>query len=165
MYTKRFISGFTVIELIISLAVIAILASIALPYYTDQINKTRIKSAEADLISLSLAMENYYQRKLTYPTLTDCAYIPPTTSASASWGTGTCASDWTVSNVPWTPSTSDYFGYKITATPTPASGSSTYYTLTASGTLKDLSGNHSCVLTLNNQNLRAATDCPGVTSW
>lgn len=61
-------SGFTLIEIMIVVALIAILAAIAMPAYNNYINRGKIKTAQADLVALSLNVENFYQRTLTYPT-------------------------------------------------------------------------------------------------
>lgn len=60
-------SGFTLIELMIVVAIIAILSAVALPAYNSYILKGKIKAAQADLIALSLNVENSYQRQLSYP--------------------------------------------------------------------------------------------------
>jgi len=60
-------AGFTLIELMIVVAVVAILAAVALPAYQSYIKKSRAKAAGADLVALSLNVENFYQKKLSYP--------------------------------------------------------------------------------------------------
>lgn len=59
--------GFSLVELMIVVVVIAILASIALPSYQDYVKKSRARAATADLMALSVAVENYFQRELKYP--------------------------------------------------------------------------------------------------
>ena len=60
--------GFTLIELMIVVAIIAILATIALPSYNNYIKRAHIKTAQSDLVTL--ALEGSYQRKLEYPVIT-----------------------------------------------------------------------------------------------
>lgn len=59
--------GFTLIEIMIVVALIAILAAIAMPAYNNYVNRGKLKTAQADLVALSLNLENFYQRKLAYP--------------------------------------------------------------------------------------------------
>lgn len=50
----------------IVVAIVAILASIAVPSYQNSITKSKIKEAQSNLVALSLAAENQYQRTLSY---------------------------------------------------------------------------------------------------
>jgi type IV pilus assembly protein PilE len=68
--TLRRAQGFTLIEMMIVAAVVAILAAIALPSYNSYIIKSEIRTAQSDLLALSLNFENRYQRTLSYPTVT-----------------------------------------------------------------------------------------------
>jgi type IV pilus assembly protein PilE len=52
--------GFTLVELMITVVIIAILASIALPSYQDSVRKTRRAAAQADLMELASHMERVY---------------------------------------------------------------------------------------------------------
>lgn len=58
--------GFTLIELMIVVAVIAILSAIAFPSYQNHIVKTRRSAAAACLSEMAHYMERYYTTKLTY---------------------------------------------------------------------------------------------------
>lgn len=64
------VGGFTLIEMMIVAAVVAILAAIALPSYNSYIIKSEIRTAQSDLLALSLNFENRYQRTLSYPIVT-----------------------------------------------------------------------------------------------
>ncbi len=52
--------GFTLIELMIVVAVVAILAAIALPSYNDSVRKGRRGQAKADLMELAQILERHY---------------------------------------------------------------------------------------------------------
>lgn len=60
-------TGFTLIEMMIVVAIVAILAAIALPAYQNHILRSKIRLAQSDLLSLSAGVENYRQRTLAYP--------------------------------------------------------------------------------------------------
>jgi type IV pilus assembly protein PilE len=52
--------GFSFIEIICTLAIISILASLAYPLYSQQIIHSRRTQAEAQLMALALKLENYF---------------------------------------------------------------------------------------------------------
>jgi type IV pilus assembly protein PilE len=61
--------GFTLIELMVVVAVVAVLASIALPAYTDYIRRSKIQEASATLLAMRVQMEQFYQDNRQYTTL------------------------------------------------------------------------------------------------
>ena len=130
-------NGFTLLELVISIAIIGILAAIALPAYDSYITKSKANAAQSDLAALALNFENAFQRQLAYPVATTTS-----TAQTKALFTG------------WAPAQSD-FTYTSEST-------TTTYTLTATGKSGNLS---SCVMSLDNQNVRTVSGSPGVTSW
>ena len=58
--------GFTLIELMIVIAIIAILLSIALPSYQDSVRKSRRATAQSDLLVLVNFMERTYTESNAY---------------------------------------------------------------------------------------------------
>jgi len=53
-------SGFTLIEVMITIAIIAILAAIALPNYSAYITRSKITEATTNLLSMRTKMEQYF---------------------------------------------------------------------------------------------------------
>ncbi|MFB1490917.1 MULTISPECIES: type IV pilin protein [unclassified Thiocapsa] len=52
-------TGFTLIELMIAIAVVAILASVALPAYQEQIRKARRTDGQTALVGIAMAQERF----------------------------------------------------------------------------------------------------------
>jgi len=132
--------GFTLIELMVVVAVIAILAAVAMPAYSRYIRKSRAQSATADLVGLSLSIENSFQKTLSYPVVALTADTAATEAAFSGWAA----------------SQGNYFVYTAVST---ASG----YTLTATGS-GSLSG---CTLSLASPNTRKVSggSVCGFDSW
>lgn len=60
------IRGFTLVELMIVVAIVAILASIAVPAYKDYVTRAKIAEATAGLAGKRVQMEQYFQDNRTY---------------------------------------------------------------------------------------------------
>lgn len=127
--------GFSLIELMVALAIMAILLGIAIPSYQDYVLRSRIRTAQGDLVALALNVENALQRSLAYPSA-----AAADTAAVRTRFPG------------WNPAQGADFNYAYT--PTAAGGVVTGYTLTAAytGTSARLTG---CVVTLTDSNARS----------
>lgn len=66
-------NGFTLIELMITVAIVAILASIALPAYTDYVLRGKIIEATSTLADMRVKLEQFYQDNRTYVGAPACA--------------------------------------------------------------------------------------------
>jgi type IV pilus assembly protein PilE len=65
-------SGFTLIELMIVVVIVAILAAVALPSYQDYVRRAQIQEAFGNLSNLRIKMEQYYQDNRNYGTNNTC---------------------------------------------------------------------------------------------
>ena len=128
--------GFTLVELMIAVALVGILTALALPSYQSYMLKARAKDASADLAALALNMENRYQLQLAYP-----VYAAGTVATSTLFPA-------------WAPTQAASFSYTLVST-------ATSYTLTASGT----GGATGCNLSLDQANSRTASSACGFTTW
>ncbi|MBB5190887.1 prepilin-type N-terminal cleavage/methylation domain-containing protein [Silvimonas terrae] len=103
-------AGFTLIELMVTMAIVAILTAIALPLYQNYIIRSNVKAAGADLVALALVVENSHQLTFSYPA--DNSSV--TSSATGFSGFG--------------PTEGNLFTYSLTN-----SATAPFYTLTARG--------------------------------
>ena len=73
-------AGFTLIELIVVVAIVGILAAIAYPSYLDSVRKGRRAEATTALYGIQLAQEKWRANNATYGALAACA-----TPAAGCW--------------------------------------------------------------------------------
>lgn len=65
--------GFTLVELMISVAIVAILAAVAYPSYTSSVNKGRRADAQNSLLNFAALQERFYSDRGSYGGLDDVA--------------------------------------------------------------------------------------------
>ncbi len=93
-YKFRYKSGFTLIEILVVLAIIATLLSLVTPRYFNAIDKSKETILKHDLATMREALDKFYSDKNVYPeTLNDLVQykylrvIPkdPITDSAATW--------------------------------------------------------------------------------
>ena len=87
--------GFTLIELMVTVAVVAILAAVAFPSYQDSLRKSRRTDGKNALTQAVANMERYYTEKNSYASAVMCATPanqPSICSGICSAVGGTCTS-------------------------------------------------------------------------
>lgn len=124
-------TGFTLIEIMIAVVIIAILSMVAYPAYTDYIIRSQLAEARTALSDMRVRMEQHFQDNRTYlDPVTLAAPVAPCTPP---------------------PGLSPRFAYTCTPAPT-----ATTYTITATGagSLANFG------FTINQLNTRATTGVP-----
>ena len=73
--TRTRAQGFTLIEVMVTLAIVSILAAIAIPSYSEYSRRSRVTEAFATLSAMRVKMEQYFQDNRTYAG--SCVTPPP----------------------------------------------------------------------------------------
>jgi type IV pilus assembly protein PilE len=132
---RRAQAGFTLIELMVTLAIVAILASVAVPAYTDYLRRGDLPEGFTNLSTFQVDMEQYYQDHQNYG--------------------GVACADGTTSG--WHNFTSTtYFAYSCALT-----NGGQGYTITATGKSSTLAGGN--VFTIDEGNHHNTTQFKGTT--
>jgi type IV pilus assembly protein PilE len=77
-------TGFTLIEVMITVAIIAILAAVALPSYFDYVTRSRFVEAKTSLVDMRTRLEQFFLDNRTYPAA--AANCVPATTVPAGAG-------------------------------------------------------------------------------
>lgn len=137
--TLRQSAGFTLIELMITVAIIGILGAIALPFYGDYVRRGKAQEATSELATIRVKMEQYFQDNRTYAGYVNGACVAANGAvASGKYFTFECGTDAAAPNV---------------------------YTVTARGVIAQ--GMNGYIYSIDQSNARRSTISPGaeVNCW
>ena len=128
--------GFTLIELMVTVAVVSILATIALPAYNSYVLRAKLAEAYTNLANARVQLEQYYQDNRNYgSTASTCVGMP--NIPDARYFSYTC--NWTVASPP-NPTTG---------------GTDQFFTVTATGVTTD--NTNGFIFTIDQGNNKATT--------
>ncbi len=137
--SSRFRSGgFTLIELMVTIAIVAIISSVAIPAYTDYVRRGQLPESFTQLSDYRIKMEQYYQDNRNYGTAA-CADI----AAGPTWAN-------------FSPTNKKYFNYACALPVTVPVGQQ--YTITATGSAGAAVGH---VYTVNQSGTQTTTSFKG----
>ncbi|SCK62022.1 type IV pilus assembly protein PilE [Variovorax sp. HW608] len=132
--------GFTLIEVMITVAIVAILAAVAIPSYRDYIRRGQIPEAFNALSDYRTKMEQYYQDNRNYGSSTACA----NNATANNWNTF--------------PTSLKYFTYTCATNTTAGDATQQSYTITATGSGGQATGH---VYTIDQNGNRTTTQFKG----
>lgn len=85
-------AGFTLIELMITVAIIGIIAAVAYPQYTSYVQRSRLAEATGELSTTRVRLEQFFQDNRKYnSTASACGVVMPAGEFfdfSCNWGAG-----------------------------------------------------------------------------
>lgn len=88
-------TGFTLIEAMVTVAIIGILAAVAVPSYTSYVTRSKLTEATNNLADMRIKMEQSYQDNRAYGTGTTCGAAMPGASDTKYFAiTCTTATPW-----------------------------------------------------------------------
>lgn len=131
--------GFTLIEVMVTVAIVGILAAVAFPAYTDYVRRGALPESFSQLSDYRVKMEQYYQDNRNY--------------GGAACADGAAAPSWKN----FAPTGAKSFTYACAVSDAAGQG----YTITATGRTGTSAAGH--VYTLNHANLQTTTTFKGAT--
>jgi type IV pilus assembly protein PilE len=137
--------GFTLIELMIVVAIVGILAAVAYPAYRDSVMKSHRADVKAELLRMATAQEKFFSRNGRYARVKGDLGYPPSAPQN-------------------TLNFNEHYNIVITNSPAAAAGNAVTYTLTANakaGQLDDKCDG----LSINSIGAKGVTEGDNKTCW
>ena len=123
MIRSRTQTGFTLVELMIVVAILSVIGAIAVPAYNNYIRESRLGAARANVEPLRLAMEDYWLDNSTYADIDGLKWDPVNSDSGLYTG-----------NLGWKPDGDENrFKYEVTATTNSYTITVTHYDLPSEG--------------------------------
>jgi prepilin-type N-terminal cleavage/methylation domain-containing protein len=108
----RIQQGITLIELMIAVAIVAILAAVAIPAFTGYVKRSRLAEAGTNIQGILEAEQAYFTRFQRYTTnLSICPATPIKGGENQLWPAGGCDNNWKM--LGWEPDGAVYFQYEV----------------------------------------------------
>ena len=149
MRTRKF-SGFTLIEVMVAVVIVAVLAAIAYPSYRDHVRKGKRAEGKVALLKAAQVLERWYSDNNTYGTTPAPPAVPAAIDVAPLFGLAAGAVVYSAENP------ADNRGsYTITAAPNPCGALTGCFTLTATPNAAAPFADPACGnLTLTNTGMR-----------
>ncbi len=109
-HTAARVNGFTLIEVLIVVAIVGILAAIAYPSYSDSVRRAARSEAHAELMNLASQLEGFYADRRTYVGATDVLVPGVTENGHYTVSITEAAEAWTLNAVPKNAQANDVCG-------------------------------------------------------
>lgn len=104
--------GFTLVELMVSVAIVGILAAIAIPVFSRHVKEATISEATANIQGILEAQEAYFTRYHRYTSLlTNCPPAAAPVGENQAWVSTDCDIGWR--QLGWEPEDNVYFQYRV----------------------------------------------------
>jgi len=139
---KKIQKGFTLIELMIVVAIIGILAAVAIPSYQDYITKAKLSKVAGVVDSLKTAIALYVQEQGSF--------------VDVAGASGTTGLGWTSLGITMPSLTTEVSAINMSACAAPCNG------LNAAGTAQDLTGASSNMIKVTMANIKAGVIDGGI---